>query len=93
MNANITRAKASEIIKAQKGKIFTAYFVSKVDGTSRRVNGRLGVTKFLKGEGNKNNSAGYDDIMTAFSMEKMQYRNISLDNISKICAGGKVYEF
>lgn len=84
---------AKTIINLQNGRIFTAYFTSKVDGSEKRVNGRMGVKKYLKGEGNKNNAAGYADLLTAFSMSKLQYRNVTLDNITEIRAGGNRYVF
>jgi hypothetical protein len=88
------REVAKTLVNIQRGRIFTAYFVSKVDGTSRRVNGRMGVTKYLKGENNVNNAAGHPDLLTTFAMgDKLAYRNIVLDSITEIRAGGNRYKF
>lgn len=89
----VKREFATKIINEQKGKIFTAYFTSKADGSAKKVNGRTGVTKYLKGEGNKNNAANYPDLLTAFSMPKLQYRNVNLDGVTEIRASGVRYVF
>jgi hypothetical protein len=89
----VKRVNALQIIEDQKGKFFTAIFASKVDGRECRVNGRTGVTKYLR---TRNTSAVVDthpDLKTAFSVKKMAYRKVHLDGIKEIRAGKKVYSF
>ena len=65
-------------------KIFTVTFEKK-DGTMRVLNGKLGVTKHLKG-GKK----GYDykHLITVFDLKKKGYRTVNLDTITEIKAQG-----
>jgi hypothetical protein len=90
MIVKMRREMAKEIIKAQKGKFFTAYF-NGVKGGMHTVNGRTGVTKFLRG--GKSTSEGHGHLLTAFSVQKMDYRNIHLDGCTMIVAGGTTYVF
>jgi hypothetical protein len=85
------REMAKEIIRKQNGKFFTAVFASKKDGRRCEVNGRTGVHKFQSG--GKNPAAGKVDLLTAFSVKKMNYRNVNLDGIQEIRANGVVYKF
>lgn len=70
------------------GKFVTVTFV-KNDGSIRRINGRTGVTKYLKGgkiEGLK--SPGQQSYITIYDLQAKGYRNIRRDSILKINAEG-----
>ena len=85
-------ATVNAIIRAQRGKFFTVCFTSKIDGTERKINGRTGVVKYLKGGGvhvSKPNRA----LIKAFNVKKMGYRTINVMGVTKIVADGAVYEF
>ena len=56
--------KLTEVIENSNGKILTVVFVKK-DGTERVLNGRLGVTKHLKGGVSKNG----DQYITIFDLQ------------------------
>lgn len=85
------REMAKEIIRKQEGKFFTAVFASKKDGRRCEVNGRTGVHSFSKGGANP--ATGKNDLLTAFSVKKMAYRNVNLDGIQEIRANGVIYKF
>lgn len=84
------RTMIRELLQSQNGKIFTANFVGK-DNREHTVNGRLGVCKYS--HGGRNNAVGHDDILTAFNMNKMAYRNIYLDGVTSLTVAGKKFSF
>ena len=70
------------------GKFVTVQFTKK-DGTERTLNGRGGVTRYLKGGKNtvqRNNS------LTLYEPKSKGYRNVNLDTITLIKAEGQTYE-
>lgn len=89
---NVRRIWAEEIINAQGGKFFTVIFSSKVDGREVKINGRLGVKKFLKNL-KKKTVTGQDDLKVAFNVKKMEYRKVFLDGVKEIRGGNKIYTF
>lgn len=82
--------KRDQLKKELKGKFFTVEFTKK-DGTLRKMNARLGVTKHLKG-----GTKGYDDaahnFLTVFDLGKKAYRTVAIDRIEKLCYNGKVWK-
>ena len=85
----ITKGQVKEVIESQKGKFFTAIFEGK-DKNSHNLNGRTGVHKFSKG--GKNNAVGKVELLTAFNVKKMAYRNVNLPGVSEIRANGVVFK-
>jgi hypothetical protein len=71
--------KLVELIEQTAGKIFTVEFVKK-DGTIRKLNGRVGVKKFLAG-GNKTVS---DKYVTVYDMKNKGYRSVNKDTITMV---------
>jgi len=90
MNASAKQAQIRQIIAQQGGKFFTAYFQG-VKGDNHTLNGRTGVHRYQNG--GKNNAEGKPHLITAFNVKKMGYRNLHLDGVREIRAGGKVYRF
>jgi len=84
----LSRFKASELIKSTGGKIFGAVFVKK-DGSIRSINARLGVQKNLKG-GN-NGASNKNALMTVYDMSAKGYRMINLATLQQLTVGGTVY--
>lgn len=80
-----------ELIESQNGKFFTVHFKSKKDGRPCKINGRTGVTKYLRG--GKSNISKNSTLKTAYNVKKKGYRTINLSGVTKISCGGKVYEF
>lgn len=66
----------------QGGKFFTVTFIKK-DGTIRKMNARLGVTKGLTGKGMAYNPIERN-LLPVFDMHKQAYRMINADTIQKI---------
>ena len=65
-------------------KFFTVVFRKK-DGTLRKMNCRLGVTKHLKG-----GTKGYDksNLVTVYDIVKKGYRTVNLDTLEEIKTRG-----
>ena len=76
---SITKA---EIRKKVGGKFFTAHFEKK-DGTTRRLCGRLGVHKGVKGTGH----AKPNSIVTVFEVNKNQFRSFDVDRLISLDCG------
>ncbi len=74
-----SRKLAGEIL-ASNGKFVTVTFLKK-DGTVRKMNCRMGVTKHLKGG---ESTLDADQYVTVFDMAKGAYRAINRDTIIEI---------
>lgn len=77
--------KLSEVIEDSNGKILTVVFIKK-DGTERVLNGRLGVTKYLKGGVNRNG----DQYITIFDLKSKEYRSVNKETIKEVRLDKKV---
>lgn len=82
----------AEIIKGQNGKAVTVVFKKRTDGKLRTLNGRLGVTKALKGGEMKYDPADYK-LLTVYDMQKHDYRSIPLDAVRVVKAAGVTHRF
>lgn len=71
-------------LSSQSGKIVTVDFVKK-DGTARKLNGRLGVHKHLKG-GDNTVMAPDRSYLTVYDMKSAGYRTVDLSTVSKVRA-------
>ena len=71
-------------------KIFTAEFLKK-DGTLRKMNCRLGVTKHLKGGELKYNPDEYN-YLPVFDLQAGEYRTINLNTLKKLTVEGVTYD-
>lgn len=70
------------------GRFFTVEFTKK-DGTLRRLNGRFGVTKHLKGGKTTLN----DDYLIVFDCHAKGYRAVNKQTIKQINFGGVQWKF
>lgn len=77
--------KLSQVIEESNGKILTVVFVKK-DGSERTLNGRLGVTKYLKGGVSKTG----DQYITIFDLKNGGYRSVNKDTIKEVRINKKV---
>ena len=68
------------IIEGFKGRIFTVTFVKK-DGSIRKMNCRMGVTKFLKGGKRTTDPNKY---IIVFDMQNNAYRAVNKETILEI---------
>lgn len=76
--------KLDQFILNSDGKFVTVDFIKK-DGTLRTINGRLGVTKYLKG-GKSNLDA--NQFITIYSMADKGYRAIDRETIQSVTIEG-----
>ena len=78
-----------EFRKLVKDKFFTVVFVKK-DGTLRKMNARLDVSRYTVG--GKNNVEHIPHYITVYDLVKKGYRTLNLDTIKEIHANGVVYK-
>ena len=72
----------NELKQVLGNKFFTVTFI-KNNGETRKLNGRLGVTKHLKG-GTKSFSDKDHNIITVFDLKKKAYRSFHIDTVIDI---------
>jgi hypothetical protein len=81
----MTSSKAlASLIDQSNGKMLTVSFIKK-DGSVRVLNGRLGVTKYIKGGNPKKNS---NDYITVYDVQNKGYRSVSRDTIVAVRCNG-----
>ena len=74
----------ADFIAQSKGKFITINFIKK-DGTVRKLNGRIGVTKHLKGGVSTVNT---DKYLVLFDMHTAGYRSVNKDTIVSVTCEG-----
>lgn len=74
-----------QMIRGTRGKLFTVSFIKK-DGSLRRMNARLGVSKGVKGVGLKFDPSAHG-LITAFDLQKKAHRMINLDTLVSFKCG------
>lgn len=82
----INRTKAIEIIKGTDGGFFSVKFIKK-DGTIRKMIGRKGVRKNLKGVGSRVVSPK-NPYITIYDVVKRDYRVLNLETLISIKTRG-----
>ena len=87
----ISRRKASELIHKSKGKVFGVQFVKRTTGEVRNMSARLGVRKYVTGEGLKF-SPIKKNLVPVFDMNKKGYRMIPLDGLTSLSINKKKFE-
>lgn len=80
-----------KIIELVGNKFFTISFIKK-DGTLRKMNARLGVTKHLKG-GKKSYNPDDFNYLTVFDLGKKQYRTVNLNTVKEVKANKETLTF
>jgi hypothetical protein len=76
--------KISDFIAESKGKFITVNFIKK-DGTTRTLNGRIGVTKHLKGGVSTVNT---DKYLVVYDTINTGYRCVNKDTIVSVTCEG-----
>lgn len=74
-----------QLIQSTNGRIFTATFTKK-DGTTRRMNARLGAHVNLKGKG-LNFKPEDKGLISVFDMQKHAYRFVNTETMSEFRCG------
>lgn len=86
----INRMKVAELLKEQGGKFVTVTFAKK-DGVLRKMNGRFGVMKGVKGTG-KAGAHKANPYMVMWDAQAKSFRMINLATVSHVCACGSNYK-
>ena len=91
---NISRAKATDLIKGSQGKFINVKFVKK-NGDHRSLTGRTGVYKSphapLTGEGLNYNPDDYG-LVTIFDTQIKQYRMVNLNTLQELTIDGETHQ-
>ena len=87
----ISKVKAIDLIRGSKGKVFGVTFIKRTTGESRTMNARLGVSKYVTGEGLKFDPKKYA-LIPVFEMPKQQYRMVNLEGLTQLNLEGEKYE-
>ena len=77
-----------DIIKNSNGKFLSVTFIKK-DGTERTLNGRLGVSKHLRGGVSTLNPETY---ITLYDMAAKGYRAVNRATIQSVIIGGVTHD-
>ena len=86
----LARVHAEAFINGTDGRFFTATF-RKRDGSRRVMNGRIGVTKYLKG--GRNNVVKPDNsYLTMFDVHAKGYRSLNLATLEELHLNGSVFK-
>jgi len=88
-NRKITSEHAESLIKNSLGLFFTVDFV-KANGTLRRLNGRLHVTKGVKGTGAAYSASDYG-YLTVYDVQAKAYRTVNLATLRRVSLDGASY--
>lgn len=76
--------KISNFIAESKGKFITINFIKK-DGTARKLNGRIGVTKYLK---NGTATVNLDKYLIVYDTLNAGYRSVNKSTIVSVTCEG-----
>jgi WYL_2, Sm-like SH3 beta-barrel fold len=79
-----------ETLTKNSGQMFSVKFKKK-DGSIRDMVARLGVKKGVKGVGLNFNPSDYN-LITAFDMQKKEFRMISINTLTQLKVDGKTFE-
>ena len=86
----ITRDKVREIVSNTNGQFFNVEFKKRTTGELRYMTARVGVSKYITGEGLKYN-AKEKDLLPVYDMIAKGYRMVRIDGITRLRANGETY--
>ena len=89
MSNKITLELAERLINSTHGTIFSVH-LRRVNGPSRVLTCRLGVSKGVTGQGLAYNPSDYD-LIPVYDMVKCSHRMIRLDALTRISAFGDTF--
>ena len=84
----INQNQAVELIRSTNGKMFSTTFIKK-DGSVRKMNARMGVTKHLKG--GTSTIVHKDNLIGCYDVQTGDYRCVNADTITEVKVGGETY--
>lgn len=86
----LDRTRVEKVISDNKGKFFSCEFTKK-DGSTRKMHGRTGVKKYLRGGVNKVQKQS-NSLMTVWEKEVSDYRSVNLSTMTKLTLQGVSYK-
>ena len=86
----ITRDEVREIVSNTNGQFFNVEFKKRTTGELRNMTARVGVSKYITGEGLKYN-AKEKDLLPVYDMIAKGYRMVSIDGITRLRTNGETY--
>jgi hypothetical protein len=86
----ITRDEVREIVSNTKGQFFNVEFKKRTTGELRNMTARVGVSKYITGEGLKYNAKD-KDLLPVYDMIAKGYRMVSIDGITQLRTNGETY--
>ena len=86
----ISRDEVREIVSNTNGQFFNVEFKKRTTGEQRNMTARVGVSKYITGEGLKYN-AKEKDLLPVYDMIAKGYRMVSIDGITQLRANGETY--
>ena len=86
MKANISGATAGDLIKNSRGTFFSVLFTKK-DGSDRLLVGRIGVHKYVTGEGLKYAPSDHG-LITVYDIQNAGYRMVTESKITALNISG-----
>lgn len=81
----------TDVIRNTHGKIFRATFIKRSTGEKRVLVGRLGVKKYVKGEGMSYVPSEHD-LISVFDMQKVEYRMIPIEGLLEVKFKKRIYK-
>lgn len=85
----VSRKLVSKMFEAN-GRIVGATFFKRTTGELRVMSCRLGVRKYVNGDGLKFNAMS-KELLTVFDMNKRSYRMLNLRGLVSVRSNGRVY--
>jgi len=83
----VSRTRVSELLKSFNGKAFTIHFIKK-NGKRRSLNGRLGVTKGVKGVRPSDQMSKH---MVVYDLQNRGFRKVDLETVEFVLGKGEIF--
>jgi hypothetical protein len=87
----ISKSEVLPLINSTKGRFFTVSFV-KADGAKRRLTGRVGVSKGVKGTGFPMGADAAQKYRTVWDSANLEFRKVNLTTVYKLVINKETYE-
>ena len=95
----LSRGVVTNILKAQRGKLFSVTFTARGTGEERTIVGRMGVRKDVNGHGMRYNPADHNaitiwdngNVPNAKGVKSEGHKTVRLDTINEVRAGNAIF--
>lgn len=88
---SVNAMKVPELLASSAGKFITVTFTKK-DGSLRKLNGRFGVRKGVKGTGKALAAHKANPYLVMWDAQIREFRMVNLATIKEVCACHKTYK-